>query len=268
MKKRMHKFFAALVALVMLCGAVPLAAHAADWPPANAVPIALNDFTKVDIDVADAAGYFSFAPSKTELYSFGFAALAVTSRAKISLHAADGEKLWPLDADYGMDRLDYQMTAGAVYYFEVKIDDADATGKISVFAHDQKTPEERQKMTLNAVLKEAKAAPRLWVPTGKWLALQKAITAAQAVADDPKATQAQINLQVNTLQQAISAAKPFDGYGFFYRPGDFIKLRQYQWDGYSEIAQVLYIIQLPVALIWVPIHFLMIGVTWVIGWFI
>ena len=263
-----------LVALVMICGAVPLTARAEEWPPANAAPIKMNDFTKVDITAADEPGYFSVKPSRTELHYFGFAALCETPHTEgplhveYSLHAADGEKLWPTDAEYDVDRLEIQLTAKQVYYLKVRMNHPDAAGKISVFARSQTDIDQQPKTPLDATIVEAKAAPRLWVPAIKWLALQKAITAAQAVADDPKATEEQRSAQNGTLKQAISAAKPVDGCGFIYRPGDFIKLHQSQWDGYSDIAQVLYIIQLPFALIWVPVHFLLIGISWVIGWFI
>jgi len=272
MKKRMHKILAVLVALVMLCGAVPLTAHAEDWPPANAVPIVLETLSGAEEVESEEDWYFSFTPSETGMYLFlSFASPSFIDSA-CNLYTADGELLQTGNTGGGINSfsfIDCSLTAGETYYFGVHL--IRATGcNLHVYLQESSVAVQKEKDSLNALIKEAKETKRLWISADKWLALQKAIQTAQAVADDPNASFEQFDAQYVALKQAIDAATDFRDNEFNYKPGNFWRLFfEKSWGGYwGGLELISNLISFPFALIWIPVHFLLIGVTWVIGWFI
>ena len=242
--------------------------HMSEWPRMDAVPIELYTDTAVDVAAAGEVRCFSLPQSRSGKY---YVEISAAQNVVCNLYSEHGELLGQGTAGGTNQNSIIELNTnsgwlyGRVYYLELKLQDPNATGSFSVYLRDLEYAEVR----LNRVLKEAKETKRLWISADKWLALKKAIQTAQAVADDPNSTEAQKEAQIVVLKQAIDAATDFRENEFNYKLGNFWRLFfGKSWNGYWGVELISNLIQFPFALIWVPIHFLMIGVSWVVGWFI
>ena len=321
MKKRMLKLLAMLMALALLCGVMPFTASAADWPPADAVPLALDDVTWSDIPAWGETRYFVFTPSETSWYSFEFG-LNPSSYCSGYLYDADGNPLAADESNVASKRIRSYLTAGATYYLMVRytyLYEASVSMSVRlkiwpppayfsytpsetasyIFAHDASiniitcyradgqiynlagthlrsdnhtrviyydleagetyyfnvNPEygagriQTAEAYLNELLAQAKAISRLWLPTSVWKALQTAIANAEAVLNNPEATQNQIKTAIWALIEALNDMTPYNfaaGQGFNYRPGYIITLlTKYGLGDYGLIILLSYISQVP-----------------------
>ena len=251
MQTKFRRPLSVLLALLMLAGVIavaPITASAADWPPPDAVPIALNTETTVNITEGGQIQYFSFIPSESGTYYFES---FVETFSNGYLYDAGGDSLQIHSG--GPFFIAYHLNAGETYYYGASMYHRrpDLTGSYTVIL-------QTSDVCLVKWLAQAKAIKRLWIPTREWKALQTAIADAQSIVNNPNATHEQMDVSISALHEAIWDVEIMDN--FIYRPGTFLELfriEKDQRDGYWQLAILVYGIQLLLAPIWMPIHLLL-----------